>query len=403
MDLAQVKSILIPEGEVKKIQIGNNTIWERPVLASFIKINESNEQPITDFVYYQEASKTFTADYNIPAEYLAANNIQWEVENLPAGLDFTADGATLTISGYSTDTSSKSVTITVTIGEYTDSKIYEFAYQGNSIIPTIFVSENTDSVSLPYGLLVFSDAEYKVYYITTSNPAAFTDKEYKLVSGSYPSCLTANMTEMTGQTKRIYMRGKRDDNGLTEETGSITIQARCLYNGKWNVSELKTINWVICNLKLRKKYSGSIKIDITKLQRESSVGSYSFDITDWIAPLSYTYGGIITGMYFGSSSTGMSSSTNLSTTLTSYTNIQFATLKRGDKEILLLTLESRSNKYTSTSSNTLTRYLNLKNAYGTVSVQVQFFTETKANYEANINTLYATAEPIFTYPTSTNF
>lgn len=401
MDLKQIKSIVIPEGEVKKIQIGNIVVWQKPVSTSFIKINESAEQPIEDFAYCKVTSKTFTAKHNIPNEYLAANNIQWEVTNLPEGeFECIPDGATLTISGYSTDINSKQVTITVTAGEYTDTKTYEFRYKyvKGRLATVASDSPNVDNgTNLPYSMFIFNKGFNTDFYISSTIGNGYTDKDYKLVSGSYPSCVSTSIYS-SGDKKQIKVTGVTQDLTSPDEAGSITVQAYGFYDGAWYAGVIKTINWIVCNTLLRKKYNGIIRIDITYIERESSAGTYTFDISDWIAPVNMTYGGQVQP-YLGTSSTGGSGKTSITGNLSTYTKYEIYTSNKNGNAALYLVLTSNSSKYTGTNSKSLSRYLNLKNNDGQVSMSLTFYTASKTDYT---NGSYS-AMPVITYPSSTYF
>ena len=72
MELSKIKRLFVPEGEVKKIYVGNYTVWEKVPLTSSIHIlydgNQNNSQPINIVLGRQE---------NITGFYLICTNPWW--------------------------------------------------------------------------------------------------------------------------------------------------------------------------------------------------------------------------------------------------------------------------------------------------------------------------------------
>ena len=122
MDFRNVKSLAIPEGSVKELRIGGVSVWRKPSAVSYgVTITTDNAAPITDFYVLRDASKTFEAEFNVPA---SEQNITpaWSITGLPSGLS--ASGAT--VSGYAASAGTSTVTVTVTKGSYSDSKQFTF-------------------------------------------------------------------------------------------------------------------------------------------------------------------------------------------------------------------------------------------------------------------------------------
>ncbi len=132
MDFSRLKQLVVPEGEVKQIAIGGVIVWRKDAVASYgVEITTDNSSAITDFKVNASASKTFEASFNVPYNELE-NEVSWTFSNLPAGL--TASGAT--VSGTATSPGTKTVTVTVTKGSYSNTKSYTFTVYGIIISTT---------------------------------------------------------------------------------------------------------------------------------------------------------------------------------------------------------------------------------------------------------------------------
>ena len=103
----------------------------------FIRIDRDETVPITDFYYYKNATATFTATWVTPPE-LEGRYPVWRVDGLPKGLTGTSARGVLTISGYAQESGTKAVTMSVSFGECSDTKVFTFsvAREGNSLAIT---------------------------------------------------------------------------------------------------------------------------------------------------------------------------------------------------------------------------------------------------------------------------
>ena len=129
MELSQVKTLVIPEGEVRQIKTrinGTNTVvWET---APSVRIVKDNSQPI-ELIYYVSKTQYFYVRYVLPDEVLENNTFTGTISNnaLPSGVScsYMKSSKKFSISSYPTEIGEGyEVTFTITIGEYTDSKTY---------------------------------------------------------------------------------------------------------------------------------------------------------------------------------------------------------------------------------------------------------------------------------------
>ena len=161
MDFSRLRQLIIPEGYAKELWIAGTLFW-RKAPAYGVEITTDNSSPMTGFYYLQSTSITFTADYNIPAAQQDETPV-WTIDGLPEGISAEAlDGDSLTVSGYPESSGDFTLTVSVSKGNYSDTKTYTLTI------------ENVD-----YGIS-----------ITTSNDSTVTD----FTIGNYASkTFTANI------------------------------------------------------------------------------------------------------------------------------------------------------------------------------------------------------------------
>ena len=210
MDFRNVKSLAIPEGSVKELRIGGVSVWRKPSAVSYgVTITTDNAAPITDFYVLRDASKTFEAEFNVPA---SEQNITpaWSITGLPSGLS--ASGAT--VSGYASSAGTSTVTVTVTKGSYSDSKRYTFAVTSDGY--------GLDITSLSFNHL---PPEY-----WPNGPEYF----FRGITYTAQYNVTENLPSSVG-TLRYYIEEYKDEfssNSLTlnSSTGGLTIIPPSGYN-----------------------------------------------------------------------------------------------------------------------------------------------------------------------------
>ena len=158
MDFSHVKSLAIPEGNVKQIKIGNVSMWSKPAVNTYgIWITNDNTNAITDFYLLRSASLTFQAEYNVPAAEENATTV-WSISGLPSGLSLKASNGL--VSGYAESAGTSTVTVSVTKGSYSASKTYTF------IVASDGYGVDTPTVDLP---TCYADEECTVIFTATTN------------------------------------------------------------------------------------------------------------------------------------------------------------------------------------------------------------------------------------------
>ena len=155
----------MPEGEVKKLLINKAVICEKQE-AYYLKLARSNAENITDFAVLRNGSLTFETQYRLPKEVLQNELAEWSVTGLPTGLEcitssVAGNPGSVVISGYAEQSGTFDVTVSVSIGEYSDSKVYNLVIDEDENIPELIVKFNNDV----YGSneLKFDDYSTKSY------------------------------------------------------------------------------------------------------------------------------------------------------------------------------------------------------------------------------------------------
>ena len=181
MDFTRLKQLVVPEGGVKHIEIGGNTIWQKASRTyAGVEITTDNSSAITDFVTGNSASKTFTATFDVPPEEQDSREV-WSFSNLPSGLS--VSGAT--VSGTATTPCNKAVTITVTKGSYNSTKTYTFEVYGLAV----------STASLPYAYQSFANHAIPCYSVTleaTKYLPSGTSGNPQYYASNLPSGLSLN-------------------------------------------------------------------------------------------------------------------------------------------------------------------------------------------------------------------
>lgn len=111
MDFRSVKSLLIPEGEVKELRIGGINLWKKKYQG--IEITNLNSEAITDFYINDQHSYTFNVEYSVPKSVRKLSP-KWTVSGLPDGI--TAENLNsynLVLSGVASAIGTYEVTLTV--------------------------------------------------------------------------------------------------------------------------------------------------------------------------------------------------------------------------------------------------------------------------------------------------
>ena len=333
MELEHVKQVFIKEGEVKRILKGDIVLWKKPEVG--IQIKKNSTEPVTEFV----AGKYF--DMTFPVEYdKAIGTPTWSISGLPEGLSYTVTNEGLKISGYAEGTGTYNVTVTVTLGEYSDSQIYTFIIEsdGNKIEIT-----NSSLGNWNIGLAGSATLTSSV----TGNIEG--SKEYRY-SSSLPSWMSLNPT--TG-----VLSGTPDESAYS--AGYVYVYA---IMGAYR-SPLKVLRYDTVRVKPTPKYTASIIIDCTALcvSKSSSYKSeYELNLQE----------------LFESTATPLSSYTF---SITELTNNDSNILKQITRRLYISVIKNSSGTklwiYTSTNpsyagSNLLMGYFTLtaSNSYGTVQI-----------------------------------
>ncbi len=142
MDLSLVKTLIIKEGRVKKILKGDTVIWNK--IPFSVEITNDTAQTITGFKYMLDGSFTFAVNYHVPKIEQNATPT-WTISGLPEGLtaeDLNANN--LTVSGCTEHSGDHTVTVSVTKGNYNDTKTYMLNVDYGILITTPNKSPITD-------------------------------------------------------------------------------------------------------------------------------------------------------------------------------------------------------------------------------------------------------------------
>ena len=233
---------------------------------------------ITDFKRYK-----YTA-YTIPAPTEAPEDVTpvWEVADLPYGLSYQVTEDGLTISGYAENVGRQNATVTVHIGDDTESTLYTFdvSSDGNEIA----IASND--------LGLWYNGESGVKGGTTALSVSGnggSGSSVKYYSSGQPSWMNINSSSgaLTGTP----------NNGYEAQSGVVTVYA--IRGGKNVVGSYKTPNkvlrWNTTNGISRFRYT-NIRIDCTSSLRESGT-KYTFFTLD-LAQYYYPIDGGATGITY---------------------------------------------------------------------------------------------------------
>lgn len=263
MDLSRVKQIFCRQGEVRRILEGDVVLWEK--ITGIL---------ITDFKRYRYAV------YTIPVPEPNEQNQEtedvtpvWTVSELPKGLSYkiTEDG--LTFQGYAEKTCRKNVTVTVTIGEYSESTLYTFEVtsDGNEIA----IASND------LGKWYNGESGVKSGTSTLSiSGSGASGSAVRYYSSGKPSWMTINSSSgaLTGTP----------NTGYEAQSGLVTVYA---IRGGENVegsykTPSKALRWNTTNGIPRFRYT-NIRIDCTSRLRETGT-KYTFfnlDLSQYYYPI----------------------------------------------------------------------------------------------------------------------
>ena len=403
MELSKVGRLFVPEGEVKEIRIGNTLIWK--ATAPAIHIKEDDTQVISDFFYYKEGTKDFTVKHNLPDDVLENNTFEWTVTGLPAGLTAThsADGLTLTVSGFAEKIGTSQVTITLTLGEYTDTKIFTFDVtdDGKGLTLTTEASSN-----FAYGLSNTHNISVTSNNSNVNNigrPTAKTDD-------TLPSWLT-----ISGYQASVKLLGTPPVESCPSDLNSLPAVVQCNVYGQTTNSDFgnyKTpkvpVTLKIYPVLLRCKYN-RVNVDLTCLRNYT--GERNLIVSDWIYPVITEYNGqpiVIDGKspavslvkpikplnYDGTYKSKLYYNGNIYYLDCSFTieEIFSSSTKLSRVNILMTISNTNTIKVNSASSNNFT--IDLTNGFGSVSIPVTVTIASKADYNANPSNYL---NPIITY------
>lgn len=122
MDFSQVKAITIPEGDVKKIEIGGVTVWEKKVPIASISIDNSDPLEVKRGDSYSVSCTVLPADATDKRVYWYISDHSHFLVNPTTGnpthigaFPDAPHGTTATLSVYDQHTGTISDSITVTV------------------------------------------------------------------------------------------------------------------------------------------------------------------------------------------------------------------------------------------------------------------------------------------------
>ncbi|MBQ7220805.1 MAG: putative Ig domain-containing protein [Synergistaceae bacterium] len=324
----------------------------------FIRIDQDDTEPVTDFYYYKYASLTFTATYVAPPE-LEGSYPVWNVEGLPEGLTAASSNGVLTISGYAQEQGMKDVAITASFGTCSDTKVYSFEVQGG---PSIEISNSGlgdwnigSSKSVTLTSSVIGDISGTTTYYAEDRPSWMSlNSSTGVLSGS-PSGSAGTYSVSAYVTKGDYR------------------------------SPAKSLSYRVINLTPRWARS-SITLDITALSRNSkSISSESVSLMNFIASsdksLNFSIDDESVHLSSGTSFLAISLSCSYNLTQTR----PFCSLIIG-----------RKGKNTQSKSYSGSTTIVMSNAYGSSSMHIFLKIADKATYTNNSSGKYASTAPIVT-------
>ena len=380
VDLSQVKSLAVPEGEVKEIYIGGTKIWNKPETSPYyISITRDNTQSITDFVYCKEGgSALFQAEYNLPDDVLENNSLQWSATGVPRGLQTIAySSGNFFIYDVPSTYGTYNVTVTVSYGEYSDSKVFTFVITSDGNELTLGGAESP---------LVFYNSTASTYGIEASGNAS----SYEFIFGGDNISWLNNRTT---NSKQFNLYGTKPIDTEYNEYYSVWVYARALINGYYYRSLAKgyaiRANCVMPKFKYR-----VIDIDATK-EVYLGTGSKTIYLSSMIYYIDQSIAGD-TQIKLGTGSYGTFAQETMS-----YSNfkgeLSVSIVNQPRNITLYFGHLGTSKAYTGTATFTKSFSLYLKNAYGESSIIIYVKHKGKNAYTSGQNTTYASNTPIVTY------
>ena len=307
-------------------------------------IDRDNSEPITDFEYYKNVSMLFTATYEV-SEQTMTNTPIWSVEGLPAGLTYSVSDAGLTISGYATEVTTKNVTISLQLGNCSDTKTY------------VFDVKNVASINITNSDLGTWNVGFGGSATLTSSITGSMTGTTKYYATNMPSWMSLNSS--TGQLSGVASSG-----GVSNYIYAYATKGDYL-------SPTKALRYTTVDVLPSWKYS-EINIDVTELVRRNS--------NDYYADL------LLTGLYTPSYLTPEPSKTVLSLSSNSnFKDLGIATTGTSKGWVLRLT---RLSSVSATNVQSRGFDLTITNDYGSASIYVYCRIATKKEWENNYNKYY---------------
>ena len=367
MDLSRVKQVFCKQGEVKRILSGDVVLWEKPdeqLPDDFegIRIAREDTNPINDFFVGKYEKLTFRAMY-----HKDEGTPIWSISELPTGLSYEVTNKGLIISGYAEEVGTKEVTITATLGEYSDTKTYTFniADDGNKIK----IAND--------GLGTWNNGFARSVTLTSSVTGNIegTPTYYVSRGSSMPSWMSLNQST-----------------GVISGTPNITKQTSggvSFYVVKGAYKSLNhPLGYRTVNIKPTPLTPSSIVIDVTSFCRytkTTQIEEYDFNIYDFLEPME--------GSLTSSSSSALIEDEAINHT-TKFTNkiavsATPITTTTAAGSTTVFNLQIRRKTYSTSvsygGSYGLTAYFTLTvgNKYGTTNIGCTVCLATKAAYEYN--------------------
>ena len=380
IELSQVKSLTVPEGEVKEIYVGGTKIWNKPETSPYyISITRDNTQSITDFVYLREGTSVwFYAEYNLPDDVLENNRIQWEATGLPRGLETTTwSNGSFSIFEVPQTYGTFNVTVIVSYGQYSDSKVFTFVITSDGNELTLGGAESP---------LIFYNSSNRGYYITASGNAS---------SYEYVASISTNISWITQKTQNnsYHLYGTKSFENQYNEYYSVAIYARALINGFYYRSPMKGYSIRAYAVLPKCKFS-AIDIDMTKEIYLGS-GSITINLSNRMYYIDSSEAGN-TEVKINTGSYGTLAQTNM--TYSNFKGELSVSIQSQPKNINLYVGHLGTSKaYTATAERTFINTLYFKNAYGESSITIYVRYKGKSAYTSGQNTTYASNTPIVTY------
>ena len=356
-------------------------IWENSYSISIV---QSETQAITDFCYCRYASKTFTAVHNLPANIVGSNTFNWSITGLPEGLLYMANSDTLTIYGNAEAIGTSQVTITITLGEYTDTKVFTFDVTDDGFVPELVLTSD-----IP---VFYDDKQYSFTVDIAKDGVAYTAKGFSVIE---PSWLTAD--------SQGVIKGKAVAD--VPNANSVKVKASYMYNNKqytiykdyvisaYNIVPVRRYPRVIIDL------TAMMRITVFPFEQE-----FSLDISDVVYKIDNINGSFPVGVNFGTDPkypddvNQTSSTVNLS--YSKQNKIQLGVSSKSQFGKLNLKFSySKYNNWTSASAYSKTYWLCIKNNFGSaMTIPFEIKIASKEDYETNEGGKYSNMyTPIVTY------